>query len=106
MMFNRSSIDVPPGLGMTLSTITSTRFREFALELGKIPHRFGRVCSVRWGYWRWIDAIFEEKFPSGEDFRFIVRTGKLFDQETFQRRTRKALPLLASRGRIHFEENC
>lgn len=102
MMFNT---DVSPGLGMTVSTIASTTFCEFVLELGKIPHRFGRVFSGRRGYWRVIDRIFEGKFANHEDFRLIVRTGKLFDQETFQRRTRKAFPLLASRGCIHFEED-
>jgi len=86
-----------------LSTITSPDFCEFVLELGKVPSHFVQPSSEHWGYWGNIDRFFEERWTKREDFRLIIRTGKLYDRKTFEAHAKETFPLSASRGLIRFE---
>jgi hypothetical protein len=86
-----------------LSTIVSPIFYEFVLELREPPSIFGRALSEHWERWKDIDALLEERFAEHGDFRFVVRTDKLHDRATFQRRVKKSLPFLARRECVHFE---
>lgn len=86
-----------------LSTITSLVFCEFVLELGKLPSLFSRPSSEHWGDWEEIDRLLEERFAKRKNFRLIIKTGKLYDRETFQAHARESFPLLARRGCIRFE---
>ena len=38
-----------------------------------------------------------------EDFKLIIRTGKLYDRETFEAHAKETFPLSAQRGFIRFE---
>jgi len=87
----------------TIPTLSSLLFREFVLELGKLPSQFTRSSSTYWGLWDKIDRFFDEKFAERTDFRVVIRTGKLYDRETFQTHVKERFPLSARRGRIHFE---
>ncbi|KAF9645152.1 hypothetical protein BDM02DRAFT_693138 [Thelephora ganbajun] len=86
-----------------LSTITSSVFCEFVLEFGKLPPYFNRPSLEHWGHWDKIDRFLEERFGERRDFRLIIRTGKLYNWETFQRHAKKRFPLLTRRGRVLFE---
>lgn len=86
-----------------LSTIRSPNFCEFVLELGKVPSQFIQSSSEHWGYWGNIDRFFEERWTEREDFRLIIRTGKLYDRETFEAHAKETFPLSARRGFIRFE---
>ena len=86
-----------------LSTIKSPDFCEFVLELGKVPSQFIETPSEYWGYWGNIDRFFEEQWTRREDFRLIIRTGKLYDRETFEAHAEETFPLSASRGFLRFE---
>ena len=86
-----------------LSTIMSLAFREFVLELGKLPSQFNRSSSEHWGYWDEVDKLFEERFAKRGDFRVVIRTGKLYDRETFQTHAKENFLLLTRRGCIRFE---
>ena len=87
----------------TFPTITSLLFREFVLELGKLPSQFTQSSSKHWGPWDKIDRFFDEKFAEGADFKVVIRTGKLYDRETFQTHAKERFPLSARRGWIKFE---
>lgn len=78
-------------------------FSEFVLELGKLPSQFSRPSWDHWGRWYIIDRYLEEIFAEHGDFSLIVRTGKLYDRETFQTHAQERFPLLAERGCIRFE---
>ena len=86
-----------------LSTITSLVLSEFMLELGGLPTHFHGPSSNYWGRWKEIGELLENQFASHRDFRVNVRTGKLYDQETFQGHAKEIFPLLASKGCIQFE---
>jgi hypothetical protein len=86
-----------------LSTITSLVFCEFILELGKLPSQFSLPSSEHWGNWSEVDRLFENQFAGRGDFRVTIRTGKLYDRETFQAHAKENFPLLARRGCIRFE---
>lgn len=86
-----------------LSTIVSPAFSEFTLELGKLPSQFSRHPSEHWGRWNEIDKLFGGQLGERGDFRLIVRTGKLYDRETFRVHAQESFPLLARRGCIRFE---
>lgn len=90
-------------LPRAISTITSPVFCEFALELGGLPSHFNLSPSEHWGDWGEIDKLLEEQFARLGNFRLVIRTGKLYDRETFQRHAKVIFPLLTSRGCIHFE---
>ena len=90
-------------IATTVPTIASLLFREFVLELGKLPSQFTQSSSKHWGPWDMIDSFFDEKFAERADFKVIIRTGKLYDRETFQTHAKERFPLLAGRGWIRFE---
>ena len=85
------------------STITSPVFSEFVLELGKLPSQFSRSSWEHWGHWGHVDNIFGERFAGRGDFSLIVRTGKLYDRETFQLHAQERFPSLVEKGCIRFE---
>jgi len=85
------------------STITSPVFSEFVLELGKLPSQFSRSSWEHWGHWGHVDKFFGERFAGRGDLNLIVRTGKLYDRETFQMHAQERFPLLAEKGCIRFE---
>ena len=93
---------LPPELEV-LSTVSPPTFREFVLELGKLPSHFSCPSWQHWGDWDDIDKLFAERFAEREDFRLVIRTGKLYDRETLQRHAKERFPLLAERGCIRFE---
>jgi len=86
-----------------LSTISSPDFREFVLEFGKIPSHFTQPSSEHWGHWATIDRFFQERWAERGDFKLIIRTGKLYDRETFEAYAKETFPLSARRGCIQFE---
>ena len=88
-----------------LLTIASPIFCEFVLELSELPPHFYWSSFVYWDNWDVIDELLDERFADRKDFKLIVRTSKLHDQETFQRHAKETFSLLAGRGCIHFEEN-
>ena len=86
-----------------LSTITSPVFSEFVLELGGLPTHFHGPSSKYRGRWKEIGELLENQFALHGDFRLNIRTGKLYDRETFQGHAKEIFPLLASKGCIQFE---
>lgn len=86
-----------------LSTITSPIFSEFVFELGKLPFLLTRPTWELWGHWVEIDQLFEERFAERGEFRLVIRTGKLYDRETFETFAKENFPLLARRGCVSFE---
>ena len=84
---------------LPIKTITSPVFSEFVLEFG------GVSPPLEWNFWRrWRDIDrFLERFAKHENFKFIIRTVDLASPIVFQGLAVEALPLLASRGCIHFE---
>ena len=94
---------VPDPLLEALPTIMSPVFCEFTLEMGILPSNFNRPALEHWGYWGGIDQFLEERFARHGGFKFIIRTGRLYDREIFQRHARETFPLLAGRGCIYFE---
>jgi len=86
-----------------LSTIRSPDFCEFVLELGKVPSRLILPSSEYWGYWGKVDRFFEEWWTKHQDFRLVIRTGKLYDRETFETHAKETFPLSARRGFVRFE---
>src|SRR5579872_6987111 len=86
-----------------LATITSPVFCEFVLELSGVPSQFTGPSSAYWGRWGSIDDFIDERFSQRGDFRVIISTGELCDWENFQWHAKRAFPLLAKRGCIHFE---
>ena len=90
----------PTPLLSALSTITSHTFCEFVLEL---PRQINRLALCNWSGWEEIDEVLEEQFATRRYFRFIIRTGRFWDQESFRKHTKGILPLLASRGLLCFE---
>ena len=93
-------ISPPSPLLYALSTITSPTFCEFVLEL---PPKIDRPDFHDWSGWEEIDRVLEERFATRKYFRLIIRTGRFYDQETFQMHTKEIFPLLADRGLIRFE---
>ena len=87
----------------TVPTIFSLFFCEFVLELGKLPSRFTQSSSKYWGCWADIDSFLAERFAERVDFRVIIRTGKLYDRETFQEHAKERFPLLTRKGWVRFE---
>lgn len=85
-----------------LSTIKSPVFRELVLEMPGQPD-FGSSFPEHQGGLDRTSSIREEQFAEREDFRFIIRTGVLDDQETFQRFVKEACPSLARQGGLLFE---
>ena len=85
------------------STITSPVFSEFVLELGKLPSQFDWPSREYWGHWDHIDRLLRERFAERGGFNLIVRTGKLYDRETFQAHAQERFPMLAERGCVRFE---
>lgn len=85
-----------------LSTIRSPDFCELVLELGKLPSQFNSRLE-HWGDWGNVDRFFEERWGEREDFRLIIRTGKLYDRETFEAHAKESFPLSTKRGCIRFE---
>ena len=103
MMFcqlSRFSLELIPRV---IKTISSPVFCEFVLELGALPSPFDGPSSVYWGGWGRIDRFLDNQFANRKDFRFIVRTDKLCDRETFERHAKKTFSFLENRGCIHFE---
>ena len=86
-----------------LSTITSPVFCVVVLEISKVPPRFDGSSSDHWGSWEEIDELLQNRFARYGSFRLLIRTGELRDPETFQMHAKEAFPLLANRGRVHFE---
>lgn len=86
-----------------LSTIHSPIFSELVLEMCGLPSHFSRSSLEHWGDWGEVDRFLEDQFATRGDFRLIVKTGRVYDSETFQRHAKEAFPLLANRERIHFE---
>ena len=88
-----------------ISTITSPVFCEFVLQLaGADAYPCKELPElIHWGLWERIDRSLEDQFSERGDFRLVIRTGKLFDQQAFQDYTMKTFSLLASRKRIRFE---
>ena len=86
-----------------LSTIRSPNFCEFVLELGKLPSEFSRSPAEHWGYWGNIDRFFDERWAERGDFKLIIRTGKLYDRETFEAHAKETFPLSTRRGILRFE---
>jgi hypothetical protein len=86
-----------------LSTITSPFFCEFALRLNDLPDNFAWPSSAHWGHWEQLNELLEERFATRDDFKFIIRTGKLHEWEAFQLQARETFPLWAERGFLHFE---
>ena len=85
-----------------LSTVTSPVFSEVN-RTWWTPHSFPQTILEVLGRWKEIGELLENQFALHRDFRVNIRTGKLYDRETFQGHAREILPLLASKGRIQFE---
>lgn len=85
----------------TFSTITSPVFRELVLELRGLPYSLSRSP---WGQWRQIDKLLENRFAKRGDFRLIIRTGRFCYEGLFRNDTKRAFPLLESKGCIRFEK--
>ena len=92
-------------LPRVISTIMSPVFCEFVLELTRVPPSYPwGPWMLDWGHWRRIDRFLEDQFSECGDFRFVIRTGELGDQEIiFQERTKETFSFLAARGCIRFE---
>ena len=75
-----------------IPTITSPVFCEFVLELTRVPPRFPWApWMLDWGRWERIDRRLGRRFSGRGDFRLVIRTGELGDQEMiFQERTKEA----------------
>ena len=86
-----------------LSSIKSLVFCEFVLELGRLPPHFRGPPLDHWGFWKGIDHLLEEKFARYGSFRFIIRTGRLYDREIFEMHVKEIFPLLTEGGRVQFE---
>ena len=88
-----------------LSSIASPVFREFVLELGRsasFPERWSTMMEI-WGFWRYFDGFFEERFARHGDFRLIIRVSQPFDREDLRKQAEWGFPLLAGRGCIYLE---
>ena len=85
---------------LPIMTIRSPFFCEFVLEMGTIPPYLRRAY---WRRWREIDEFLDGQFAMHGDFRFVIRTGTLDAPSIFRGFARQGLPLLASRGCVHFE---
>ena len=92
-------------LPRSMSTITSTVFHEFVLELGRIPSPpdLRGPYSLYWGEWARIDRFLEKRFASREGFRLVIRTDELSEREAFETHAKVTFPFLARRGCVHFE---
>ena len=88
---------------LPILTVSSPVFCEFVLELGGRPFP---LSGPSWGYrgrWEEIDGFLEQRFARHGGFKFIIRTSKVHDWETFQAHGKEAFPLLESRGCIRFQ---
>jgi hypothetical protein len=103
MTFREVSILKRDALLGVLSTITSLVFSELVLEIGGLPSHFHEPSSEHWGCWEQIDDLLENQFAKYGSFRLVIRTNELNDKENFERHAKQSFPLLARRGRIHFE---
>jgi hypothetical protein len=105
MAFYEASNFQPDVLLEALSTITSPVFREFVLEIDQISSVswFSWPSLERWGRWEEVDRFLGERFAERGDFKVVIRTGKSCHPESFQRYAAESFPLLAGRGRVHFE---
>lgn len=103
MTFREASILRSDALLGVLSTITSLVFSELVLEIGRLPPHFHGSSSEHWGSWEQIDDLLETQFAKYGSFRLVIRTTDLDDKETLERHAKESFPLLAKRGRIHFE---
>lgn len=92
-------------LPRSISTITSPVFHEVVLELGRVPSDFYGPYSMYWGEWERIDRYLWNRFANRNDFRLVIRTGELFDRETFEAHAKETFPMLAGRGQIYFERS-
>ena len=90
-------------LPRAFSTITSPVFCELVLELSKLPSHLYGASSVYWRGWDRIDRFLEGRFADRKGFGLIIRTGKLHNQGTFERRTKDTFSLLESKGCVRFE---
>ena len=75
------------------------------LEPDALPSRFTSTSRNLWGNW-WIgtDKLFEDLLKQSPDFKFIIRTGWIYnDRDEFQAQARERFPLMAGRNRIQFE---
>ena len=86
-----------------LSTIKSPFFCEFALGLNDLPDDFSWPSSAHWGRWEKLNELLQERFAARDNFKFIIKTGKLRDRETFKIQARETFPLWVKRGCLHFE---
>ncbi|KAF9781719.1 hypothetical protein BJ322DRAFT_240621 [Thelephora terrestris] len=92
-------------LPRSMSTISSSMFHEFVLEISRIPADFCGSYSLYWGEWERIDRFLETRFASRQNFRLVIRTSELCDQETFEKYAKETFPFMAGRGCIRFESS-
>jgi hypothetical protein len=88
-----------------MSTISSSLFHEFVLEISRIPVDFCGSYSLYWGEWERIDRFLEKRFATRQNFRLVIRTGELCDKETFEKHAKETFPFMADRGCIRFESS-
>lgn len=89
-----------------LSTIESSTFCEFVLELDDPLFCFDRQITEYQSDWKPIDEFLGERFAKCGDPKFVVRTRKPDgprERGEFQERVNGAFQALARRGCIHFE---
>ena len=86
----------------SLSTITSLALSWFVLELGRpllrSTHPSLKLCED----WEKIDKLSRRFLYRCPDFRFIIRTGELYNRDEFQAQAKERLPLIVG-GAVHSE---
>ena len=78
---------------------------EFVLELDSPPSEFAQPSPSIWGNWDEIDKLFRASLDQRPDFKLVIRTGVLSDDDEFQARTKDRFPLMVERNRVRFEKS-
>ena len=91
-------------LSRTVSTITSSFFSEFILEVERVPKTLESPRGA-WKWWeRWaeLDEMFE-RIDIERGFRVVIRAEEVDRESNFTAETGNWLPLMAARKGVVFE---
>jgi hypothetical protein len=91
-------------LPQTLSTITSSFFSEFVLEVERVSGTLepAQVAWRWWGTWTELDKMFE-RIDIERGFRVVIRAKIMDGESNFTAQAENRLPLMAARKGIVFE---
>ena len=77
-------------------TIMSPFFCEVVLQISKLPQISSEDRTPT-------EFIFGRQFAERKDFRLVIKTCELIEQEPFQRLMEETFWLFMEKGRVHFE---